>query len=695
MMCTMALTLFRPLALISLGLLSGLAYGQATDTYTTDPPERAARLRYILGDVSLQPVGEEEWTAAEINRPLTTGDKLWTERGARAEISVGPADVRLDSDTGFSFLNVDADVIQMRVTAGVMNVSVRTLDGNEQIEVATPNVNVLLLRAGDYRVEVNDAGDSTVVKVSEGAAEVTGPAQNVVVHSNQFVTVRGTDNLVAQFSTLGEPDDFDSWTRDRDLLDERAASSRTAEYVSSEVTGYEDLDDNGTWSSEPEYGYVWTPRYVTAGWAPYRYGRWVSISPWGWTWIDDAPWGYAPFHYGRWAHIRHRWCWVPGPRHVRAVYAPALVGWGGSRGGHVSWYPLGPRDVYSPGRHFSRRYWERVNGSSSVAVPRSQVHEVYDRRGGNRPYKPTAAPGSVTTVSRDAFASAGRTRDHRVRMSEQEQARTLVGADAPQIAPGRESRLGGVARNHVRQPPRNVVDRQVVVRRDPPASVARFARAPAPSRDVAQTSERGRPPLRGQVGDTRQDRPPRANRPASESAPPAQSSVHDRNSISERVREDRDRQVREAQQQREVLQRRENQVPPRWQRPDDAREQRDYSRESRDAYRTEPDRPQRQLDEIRRAAERQAEQRERSVQRERNVDRNIERPREQPRVEQPRAYQPRVEQPREQPRAQQPRVEQPRVERPREQARPAAPNPSESRSQPERRQHNDPRARKD
>ena len=144
------------------------------------------------------------------------------------------------------------------------------------------------------------------------------------MHAQQVVTFTGADDLVAQFGTLGAPDEFDSWSLDRDRRDERAASSRTAEYVSPDVTGYQDLEDNGTWSSEPEYGYVWTPTRVAVGWAPYRYGRWVWISPWGYTWIDDARWGYAPFHYGRWAHVRNRWCWVPGPRHdPRGVRAGA------------------------------------------------------------------------------------------------------------------------------------------------------------------------------------------------------------------------------------------------------------------------------------------------------------------------------------------------------------------------------------
>ena len=56
----------------------------------------------------------------------------------------------------------------------------------------------------------------------------------------------------------------------------------------------------------PEYGTVWFPHVTIVGWAPYRYGHWAWISPWGWTWVDDAPWGFAPFHYGRWVFVARR-----------------------------------------------------------------------------------------------------------------------------------------------------------------------------------------------------------------------------------------------------------------------------------------------------------------------------------------------------------------------------------------------------
>lgn len=629
---TMAPIPFRAVASLILCFLWAASHAQDIEPYEPDPPGRAARLAYTEGEISMQPSGLEDWTQAIVNRPLTTGDKLWSEPGARAEIQVGPAAVRLGGSTGFSFLNVDDDTIQMRMTAGVINVSVRTLRDSEQIEIATPNVALSLLRPGNYRVEVNDAGDTTVVKVSEGAVQATGSSQDIVVHAQQVVTFSGFDDLDARHATLGAPDEFDSWSLERDRNYERVATSRTAEYVSPDVTGYEDLEDNGSWSSEAEYGYVWTPRYVAADWAPYRYGRWVSISPWGWTWIDDARWGYAPFHYGRWAHIRNRWCWVPGPRHVRAVYAPALVGWGGSHSRNVGWYPLGPREYYSPGRRFSRHYLERVNYSNTNL---SRAHFNRGVADGVRDaiYRNRRAPGGVTAVSRDVFTSAGRAAAHREHSTEQELARGQSSGLAPRIAPVLASRLGGPTRANVRVPPSSIANRQVVVRRDPPSAAARYARRPQAERNpaIAQADRPARAPVRGQ------DRPPRANRPVSESAP--HSSVFEPRAIADRVRVDRERQVRGTQAQREI-----------------ARQQRE----------------QRPVDAVRRATERQMARPERPVQRERSPEpTRAERPVQRQRNPEPA------------------RVERPRAERPQQVERPRrteSPRPAESRSPPRGRQ---------
>ena len=644
-MANMARTPFRLLAASSLLVLVGLAHGQDNEPVDADPPDRAARLSYIQGEVSMQPAGEQDWAPAIVNRPLTTGDRLWTEQGARAEVQVGPAAVRLDGDTGFSFLNVDDDTIQMRMTAGVVNVRVRWLEQDDHIEIDTPNVALSLVRPGNYRVEVNDAGDTTVVKVSEGQAEADGAGlNNVVVHNQEVATFTGAEELSAQYRTLGAPDEFDSWSLERDRRDDRVAGTQTSEYVSPDVTGYEDLHDNGSWSSEPEYGYVWTPSRVAMGWAPYQFGRWVWVSPWGWTWIDDQPWGYAPFHYGRWAYVRQRWCWVPGPRRVRAVYAPALVGWVGSPGVNVGWFPLGPREVYVPARRYSHRYFERVNVTNTVIVNRTYMTDVYNNRGGNLSYRNRMVPGAVTTVSRTAFTSAGRVGDHRVRVDDREMGRWRAAAVPPPIAPARESRYGGSSRGYVRPPPREVVDRPVVVNRRPPSSSEHFTRSIA-ERVSASQAERSRrevtaapktPPnvgyaeaQRAQVG-TEQRRPDRPSREALERRErDQQQQEQEQRDRQYRQADFQRRQVQQQQEQRrhqaEIQQRRDGEAQYDRRRQDQMRE----VQQQRDVQQREyqqRERAQRQLDSERQNAARQMEQQRARV------------------SERPRAEPPRVEQ---------------------------------------------------
>src|ERR1700730_11048151 len=62
-----------------------------------DPPSRVARLSYARGNVSFEPAGTEVWVSAVVNRPITTGDKLWSDNGAKAELNIGSAAIRLGS----------------------------------------------------------------------------------------------------------------------------------------------------------------------------------------------------------------------------------------------------------------------------------------------------------------------------------------------------------------------------------------------------------------------------------------------------------------------------------------------------------------------------------------------------------------------------------------------------------------------
>src|SRR5882762_274679 len=468
---------------------------------------------------------------------MTTGDKLWSDNGGRAELHMGSAAIRLSGNTGFSFLNLDDRTTQIRLTEGVINVRVRRLDPDETFEIDTPNLAFSILREGNYKIDVNEAGDTTIVTVRDGQGEVTGGGSAYTIHPRETGTFAGIDELDADFqSNRGYDDDFDRFCYDRDRREDRSRSSR---YVSSDVIGYEDLDDNGGWRPVPEYGTVWFPHTTVVGWAPYRYGHWAYVSPWGWTWVDDAPWGFAPFHYGRWVTVGGVWGWVPCPprprvvtvAYVRPVYAPALVAWvGGAHWGvgvsvggppavGVAWFPLGPRDVYCPSYHVSPRYVENVNVSNTTIVNRTQVTNVYNNVYVNKTvnvtnitYQNQHINNAVTATSQASFTSAQPVGRNMVKVNAQEVASAPVAPMTPAVAPQQKSFAGAGAEARVR-PPSNMAARQVVAKTPPPP-------APIPvTRQIQAVQSNGGRPLA--VSEARQAQETSAPRTNIKIAPPA------------------------------------------------------------------------------------------------------------------------------------------------------------------------------
>jgi hypothetical protein len=460
----------RNLCALFLSLLALPALTQAAQ----DPPGRVARLSHVEGEVSMAPAGTQEWGEAVLNRPLTSEDRLFVDQGARAELQIGTASIHLDSSTEFSFIDLDDDAMTMKLTEGRVTIRILRKREREEIEINTPNASVALLHPGEYHIEVGEDGDTTVVKTRSGEAEVAGEGKSYAVRADEVGVFRGTEELSADVSKLGPRTAFEDWANERSSRNERSASSR---YVGEGVIGYEDLDDNGEWVREPEYGYVWRPTYVVAGWAPYRHGRWAWVSPWGWTWIDDARWGFAPFHYGRWAYASNRWCWVPGPRHIHAVYAPALVAWTGgphvsfgvSIGSGIGWFPLGPREVYVPGYWHTHRYIHRVNVSNTVIVNNTYINNAY--RGRYQPdYRYRGRPDAVTIVDREHFVRGQPVGSRHARVDEQQLRGFRHDARPPAIAPERDSLRAAQPRTP-RSYDVNRGARQVVARRELPNRV--------------------------------------------------------------------------------------------------------------------------------------------------------------------------------------------------------------------------------
>ncbi|HTS48997.1 MAG TPA: DUF6600 domain-containing protein [Bryobacteraceae bacterium] len=470
----------------------------------TDPPGRASRVSYLSGAVSFRPGDMDDWVPAQINRPLTTGDHIWTDQGARAELHIGTAALRLNSGSAFEFLNLDDSTVQIRLTEGSLNVRLRSLGEGETFEVDTPNLAFSLLRTGVYRIDVNPDTTTTVVTVRGGEGEVTGGNQAFPVRPGEQASVAGTDSL--RVDTFGAPaaDEWDDWCVARDRREDQSPSAR---YVSRDLVGYQDLDSNGDWRTLPEYGAVWAPRGMAVGWAPYHYGHWVWVEPWGWTWIDDAPWGFAPFHYGRWVYVGY-WAWVPGPVAVRPVYAPALVAWVGGPGFRVSfgagvagvaWFPLGPREVYVPAYRASPTYINRVNVTNTTIVNNINITNINTT---NVRYVNREAPGAVTAVPQSALANARPVQSAAVAVPVNAIRSAQVMNTAP-VAPNRQSVLGaGTPGARVVQPPAAVQNRAVVAKLAPPPAPVPFAQ-----RQQALAANPGRPLDSGEVQSLRGNQP--------------------------------------------------------------------------------------------------------------------------------------------------------------------------------------------
>ncbi len=469
----------------ALGVCAALLWAAAApgSVAQQSPPERVGRLSYIGGSVSFEPAGTEQWAAAQLNRPVTIGDRIWTDWDSRAEIELGAAVVRLGSRSGFSFLNLTASTAQMQLTAGTLIVHVRALADGAQDEIDTPNLALSLEQPGIYRVQVNSTGVTTEVEVIEGAALASGGGETFSVAAQQAATFSGDNALHVAYASLGEPDAFDEWSmaRDRRAAEGAVTASR---YVAAGTVGVDDLDTYGSWQDTPEWGEVWFPN-VVAGWAPYRFGQWEWIFPWGWTWVDDEPWGFAPFHYGRWGYWHHAWCWVPGPRDARPVYAPALVAWtrgghfgGARRGAHVGWVPLAPQDVYLPGYAASRAYVRDVNLTNARHLSPADLAAAYRHGGADLTYANGHIPGAITAVPRAVFSTAQAADTHRVVLMRHGLLGVRLTPAAPAVTPSQASVLG--ARVHALQvPPRQLTDRPVIARLVPARAAVAFARQQA------------------------------------------------------------------------------------------------------------------------------------------------------------------------------------------------------------------------
>ncbi|MGO9127393.1 MAG: DUF6600 domain-containing protein [Terriglobales bacterium] len=469
---------------------------QATNPQAPDPPGRVARLQYMTGQVSVQPQGTGDWVEGSANRPLTNADNVWADKDSRAELNAGTGLMRISSETSLTLTNVDNNAVQVSLHQGALNVHVRHLYEGEVWEIDTPNLAFTVTKSGDYRFDVDPNGDSTMVTVREGEGEATGQGPAVRVHSGEWARFTGGNSLTHQINSAPPLDSFDEWCSVRDQREDHSVSAR---YVAPGVVGSEDLDEYGTWHDYPDYGEVWTPTAVAPGWAPYSYGQWTWVSPWGWTWVDDAPWGFAPFHYGRWAYVGGGWGWIPGPYWVQPWYAPALVGWFGGPGWgfgfgfgwgwgfgpRFGWCPLGFREPFRPLYGVSRGYFRNVNLSNARVANINRVSDNFfsgAKAGESANHFANAnKPGGLNAVSQNTLQHGLPVHANSIHVTPSD----LKGASSlsrVNVNPARESMLG--AKTTSARPAASAFSRPTVSRMTPPASSR-----PAASQAAERASE--------------------------------------------------------------------------------------------------------------------------------------------------------------------------------------------------------------
>ena len=436
------------LSLAALLLLSGARALAVEDS----PPARVARLAQIAAHVSLEPAGTEQWTQAAVNTPMTTGDRLYVDQDGHAELQMGQLAVRAWRYTDLTVASLTNETTQLALAQGSLHVRTFALGPKSHVEVDTPNGAITAVQPGDFRVDAYMADGGTLVTVDSGEVRIGGPSLSKVLGAGECVHLVGGNPIQALTQPMPGKDPFDIWSlqRDRAFL-----SSEARRYVNPNTVGFDDLDSNGTWKQTLEYGPVWYPSNVPAGWSPYSNGRWSWVAPWGWTWVDADAWGFAPFHYGRWTDLGSRWGWIPGPSGVSPVYAPAMVAFvggasfSGAGGASLSgWVPLAAGEPFYPSYFCTPRYFTQVNLtnmrdslSSRRAIDASNYYRYYHTGTGFHSIRYVNRKAGTIAVPSNEFASGhGTTPDTAVHPTVQQWASARV-LPHPMVAPTLQSLL--------------------------------------------------------------------------------------------------------------------------------------------------------------------------------------------------------------------------------------------------------------
>jgi hypothetical protein len=448
---------------VALALICGAGTASAQE-----PPGSAVappRLSLTDGPVSFWRPGADDWGTAAVNTPLAAGDSLYTAGGGNMELQIGPrAFVRAGENTQLQLTALDADYLQLRMNAGEASLDLRDLPSGQTVEFDTPQGAFTIQQVGYYRFSVENGSSALITRRGATATVTLADGQNSLVSASEEVIVQG-DPATAALYAAPEMDAWDQWNYSRT---EYMVDALSARYVPAGVYGVADLDRSGAWRTVPDYGPVWIPSGVAAGWSPYSAGHWIYDPLFGWSWVDNAPWGWVPFHYGRWVSVSGYWAWAPGPIVARPVYAPALVAWLGGTGpgigAGVAWVPLGWGEPCVPwwgSREFvGHPRWDGWGGPRMIN--HTVVTNVTNISITNITYVNSHVNNAVVAISAESLSRGGRGYQHVAPSQLGEWRPSEHGID---VRPSAASLVANPGRGV--RPPAELMARPVVANREP------------------------------------------------------------------------------------------------------------------------------------------------------------------------------------------------------------------------------------
>lgn len=358
------------LAFLSISLVfAGSIFGFEFDDDIPEINDRVARVTYVRGNVQIRRADSEDWERVVTNLPIVEGDEIITDDDSRFEIQFSVyKHFRADERTAVRVVTLKDDGIALSVPQGNVNVRLAEFDINTDFfEIDAPQSTIALQAAGRYRIDAGKPGESTV-RISvfdEGEARIYSATSGFTLRGGRTARVFTDGPNTGEWELANSEafaDSFDRWTIERDEdIAENLRDSYYDRYYDRDIYGADELDEYGDWVYTRDYGYVWRPWSSATSsysdWSPYRYGHWRFIAPFGWTWVNDEPWGWATYHYGRWIWYNGYWHWSPYgyDRFGRSWWRPALVIFTTNRDNYC-WYPL---PYYSPYYNYNYHYYSR------------------------------------------------------------------------------------------------------------------------------------------------------------------------------------------------------------------------------------------------------------------------------------------------------------------------------------------------